>query len=1319
MSQCPPREQLAQLLAERLSGPDAEAVEGHVEVCDRCQKTLDELSCHESMGHGTLKAGNELEARYAPRAEFLQRLRQILPASCDTGTLPTQDGLDIRIGPARDCWPEVAGYELLAELGRGGMGVVYKARQTRLGRIVALKMLLAGAHAGPQELGRFRREAEAVARLQHPHIVQIFEVGEQQGCPYLVLEYVEGGNLAEKLKDGPLPDRAAAELVALLASAVHAAHQGGIVHRDLKPANVLLTTNSTPKITDFGLAKRLDGASAQTLSGALLGTPNYMAPEQAEGSHVGPAADVYGLGAILYYLLTGGPPFLAESPLDILLLVRATEPIRPSVRQPRVARDLETICLRCLEKAPSRRYKTAAALADDLGRFLAGEPVHARPAGRVERLGRWCRRKPALAAAVALAAATLLGAILVPVLFALQQQATVEALLGEKKKTQAALAESRRQVAIQLLERGLAQCEQQQEAVGLLWLARSLDEAPRKDSALQHTLRTNFAHTLPELHPLLGILPSQGRIWAAAFSPDSQMVATASADHTARLWSVQTGQPLGPLLPHQDQVMAVCFAANGQTLATASLDKTARLWSVKTGQSLGAPLQHQGPVRAVKISPDGQTVLSGSEDNTAQLWSVRTGQALGPPLRHNGAVLAVAFSPDGRTAVTACADSTAWLWSVQTGQPLGPPLRHQGPVLAVAFSPDSRAVLTGSSDNTARLWSVRSGQPLGPLLQHQGLVDAVAFSPNGEIVLTASYDNTARLWSVKTGQLVVPPLPHKHLVVTVAFSPDGQIALTGSWDKTARLWSVQTGQPLGPPLYHQEGICVVAFSPDGHTVLTGSYDRTARLWSGKIIPLLGPLMRHQAAVTAVAFSPDGRTALTGSEDQTARRWLVPTGQPVGPPLQHPQGVTSVAYSRDGRSLLTGSKDNTARVWSAPTGQLLVPPLRHPSWVLAVAFAPDGRTVLTGCMDKKARLWSIQTGQLLGPPLEHGESVDAVAFSPDGRTVLTGSKDHTARLWSVSTGQPLGPPLRHGDWVAAVAFSPDGRTALTGSFDNPARLWSVETGKALGPPLQHQHWVSAVAFSPDGDRVLTGSHDKTARLWSVQAGQPLGPPLRHQGAVLGVAFGPDGRTILTGCFDGAARFGFLRQLPDIEKDQLIVSAKTFTGMEFDDYRALRVLDEQTYRARRQALGAMLPLSLGMHGDDRGWHDAWAGEAEWAGNTFAALWHLDRLIAADPKNWLYHARRARVHAAAGQQEKADADDTRVLALGPWDDVLAWYQHRIADCTARGSWQMALRYASRLSTAQPHNRELQALHAEIYQKLLKNILKSVPGKTQPNTS
>jgi tetratricopeptide (TPR) repeat protein len=415
LNRCPTAEQLRELLAERLGESERAALETHIETCPACQGLLTVLAGHLPPPTVCTGAPGPATVQGTCTRRLLERLKQ-QPAPWQAPAADAQATGPAEPPAAREARPAVAGYEILGELGKGGMGVVYRARHLGLNRLVALKMLRAGAGAGAEHLARFRTEAEAVARLQHPNIVQIHDVGEQGGLPYFSLELVEGGSLAQKLRTAPLLPHESAHLVEVLARAVHYAHEHGIIHRDLKPANVLLSAVcglAEPKITDFGLAKKLD-EEGQTQSGDILGTPSYMAPEQAQGrAHaIGPATDVYGLGVVLYECLTGRPPFRGATATATLLLVLNAEPVPPSRLQPTVPRDLETVCLTCLRKESHRRYASALELADDLARFLAGKPIRARPVGALESALKWAARRPAqagLAAVVALATPALLA----------------------------------------------------------------------------------------------------------------------------------------------------------------------------------------------------------------------------------------------------------------------------------------------------------------------------------------------------------------------------------------------------------------------------------------------------------------------------------------------------------------------------------------------------------------------------------------------------------------------------------------------------------------------------------------------------------------------------------------------------------------------------------------------------------------------------------------------------------------------------------------------------------------------------------------------
>jgi hypothetical protein len=564
-----------------------------------------------------------------------------------TATLPPSPAQREAAAP----WSVVPGYEVLGELGRGGMGVVYQARHLKLNRVVALKMVLSGGYAGPDDLARFLAEAEAVAALQHPHIVQLYDFGQHEGLPFFTLEFVPGGSLADKLNGTPLPPKEAARVVEQLARAVQYAHGKGIVHRDLKPANVLLAEGGTPKVTDFGLAKRVEVGTGLTATGAILGTPSYMAPEQAggHGKRGGPAADVYALGAILYECLTGRPPFRAATLAETLLQVLSDEPASVRQLQPGVAADLETVCQRCLQKEPARRYASAADLADDLRRFQTGEPIKARPVGRTERAWRWCRRNPVVAGLLTAVAATFVLGTAVATYFAVQardeaglardneQRAEAEARKAQdnerRAETEARKAKDSEQRADdearkaresekRATEEARRATESEKYALGLVY-AGQIDRAQSywregNAEAAQDQLdrgrgdyrgwEHNYLHTLFHVTHLT-FRGHTGQVFSVCFSPDGRRLAGASGDQTVKVWDAQTGQEQLTLKGHTQPVLSVCFSPDGKRVVAENDRGAVRSWDAHTGQEVVPCTDPPPAARPQAVSPDGQRVV--------------------------------------------------------------------------------------------------------------------------------------------------------------------------------------------------------------------------------------------------------------------------------------------------------------------------------------------------------------------------------------------------------------------------------------------------------------------------------------------------------------------------------------------------------------------------------------------------------------------------------------------------------------------------------------------------------------------------------------
>lgn len=1032
-------------------------------------------------------------------------------------------------------------YELLEEIARGGMGVVYKARQVSLNRIVALKMILAGQLASEAEVQRFRSEAEAAANLDHPNIVPIYEVGQHEEQHYFSMKMVEGGSLADVVASGQWSvaskegQRQAARLVAIIARAVHHAHQRGILHRDLKPGNILLAPEPltpdprpltpTPLVTDFGLAKRLEGDANLSQSGAIVGTPAYMAPEQAQGKKgLTTAVDVYSLGAILYELLTGQPPFTGSTPLDVILQVLEKEPTPLRRVQPAIDRDLETICLKCLEKDPMKRYGTAEALAEDLERYGAGEPIKARPVGRFERLTKWMKRRPVVAALGMAVILVTLGGVAgitwaMGVAIEERNDARAQRKTAEDEKKKAEDQRGRAEKAKVVAEDAQQQAER---------------EKTRAERLLVRGERVLYAGQLAQAQ----LHAQAGNAQAARRLLDAARWDFRSWEHDY-LWTLFNPPSL---VGHRAGVNSAAFTPDGSQIVSAGSDGTVRLWDVATLQEILLLKAHKGSVTCVAVSPDGAHIASGSWDKTIQLTNLSTGESR--TLKgHNQGVASVAFSPDGKRLVSGAGrDAYQWdgfapgelkIWDTDTATEVATLKGHTSYIACVAFSPDGALIASGSWDKTVRLWDMASGKEILAQRDHSGPLASLAFSPNGKQIVSASRESLKpdrpgemKVWSVNDGRVTHALKGHASHVAGVAFSPDGGRVVSGSVDQTIKMWDAHSGQELATLHGHVGAVATVAFSIDGSRLVSGSGDKTLRIWHvGGQTPLdisagaVGPNVSTSANVAVgghLAFSTDGKRIFGPS-----KFWDTATGAPTTI-LKH---AHVLALSPDGKAAVSLlGKDSTLTLWDVETGKTLATLKGHRSYIDAVAFTDDGKRLVSGGWGlgipdfNELKLWDLESGQLLHDLKGHKHGVRSLVFSRDGAHLFSASIDRSIKVWDTKTGRAVQTLEGHGDAVTALALSGDDLLLASGGRDRTIRLWDLAGGKQIGSLLGHTEAIFALAWHPDGTHLASGSADKALKVWHVASGLETLSLRGHNEAVVRVAFSPCGKRLVSGSPD---------------------------------------------------------------------------------------------------------------------------------------------------------------------------------------------------------
>jgi eukaryotic-like serine/threonine-protein kinase len=1014
-------------------------------------------------------------------------------------------------------------YEIISFVGAGGMGEVYKARSRKknLDQIVALKLIrsdLLGEGGSETLAKRFENEIRANSRIDHENTVRVIDAGESEGRLFYAMSFVDGEGLDKRLKRSRLSGKQAAELLIPVCRAVQSAHSMGIVHRDLKPSNVVIDRSNKPYVTDFGLAKFHEASGSLTAAGQVLGTIEYMSPEQArDSSEVGPASDIYSLGATLYAMLIGRPPFPADSsartrrqanpdtrgerpdvaPAEVMRQVinDLPKPLRKS--DPTIPADLETICLKCLEKDPARRYKTAQELGDRLTRVVENRPIPERPPSLLGRTNRWARRNPVIA--------SLLTLVLVV--------ATVGFVATVLQLRQTKLALS------QLERRGyfdhIALASEALSANKVKLANDLLNECPEKLRDWEWAYLSRLASAKPVMSLIQpDRFPKQpAELYGVAFSPDGNRFLTGGRRAPVRLWEVDGAHPPIELpgLPKHVDVSEVAWSEGGNGLnrmAASCDDGSVHVWDESGGKPTAHRVcrGHKKPVSHVAFDSVGSQLATAGSDGRILVFDAATGtlsrtiQADGPPLE------AIAFGRRDRMLASGGEDGVIRLWNAADGALIRVLSPFDDIVVTVAFSPDGRYFAAGDLGGMIRLWLLDDLENPMNLAGHFDGINAIAFSPNSKRLASASADRSVKIWDVAEGRdlLTLPArsddeslspsgLPgHTDQVEALSFRPgDGLQLLSAGADGRLILWdaTVWNRSPPKPPhdfQGHRMQIVAIAVSADGAQIASAGYDPVIFVWDSVKRGAPSRLSGHREKVNGLAFDPRGGRLASASRDGV-RIWDLGANSQIGNHDSNGARATAVAFSPDGAQLVWGTDDHTVMLWGGAANVAPIRIGRHGDEIYAAAFHPEGRLVASAGAEGVIRIWDVvERAHQYDLPMQgqrgHTRQIDGLAFSPDGSLLASASHDWTVRIWDLATRESRKPLTGHDSRVWRVAFSSDGRLLASAGSDGSVRVWDVAQGRQTAILLGHTARVYSVAFDPLGRYLASAGADRLVKIW---------------------------------------------------------------------------------------------------------------------------------------------------------------------------------------------------------------------------------------------
>lgn len=1008
-------------------------------------------------------------------------------------------GAPVELSPGTN----LGGVTIVRALGAGGMGRVYEAQQLAPSRLVAVKVMRDGIVSASQ-MKRFEYEAQVLARLRHPHVAQIYSLSTARigpfTIPYFVLELVPDAKPLTVFCDaGGFSIRRRVAMLRKVAAAVAHGHQKGVIHRDLKPGNILVGGDGEPKIIDFGIARSTDRDVATTsahltATGQVVGTLHYMSPEQLAGQadDVDARSDVHALGLVLHELVTGKLPYdlRGRSVVDAMRVIQEeTPPVQAAVTRvaagdPEVsaddARSLGVIVAKCLEKRPADRYGTAAELEAELGRWLAGEPITARPLSAGEQLLRLARRHRSAAAAIGASLVALVTAVVGISFFAVRAEREAVAARSQLYRATVLLAAASRDRGAEGEARHLV--DKARNLAGEAGARRPLELACL-EASLDDAVAVLGGHT--------------ATVRALAWASRRPRLVSAGEDGTVQLWEQGDGRGAGGdawrptvLATLDSDLWAVAFSPDGDRVVTACGDGTARVWDCETAREVVRCVGHKGTVYGVACSPDGRRLVTGGRDGTVRIWDAATGRQEMLLVGHEGTVYSVAFSRDGGAIASVSQDATLRLWGAEAGEVRGVFRGHSGRIFFVAFSRWGDQLATAAEDASVRIWDVATGAERA-VLQHPVKANAVDFIADGRVV-TATNDAVLRIWDSATGLEIGRRLGHEGGIWSVASVGHGPWLASGGTDATVRVWRNDYGS--NPGVSCGAAVRAVTHDPNGSQVAVATTSGI-EVWNTENAQRIASLSHDGRQVNDVRFFPDGRRLAAACDRGIAEVWEMMDADELDQDTgaseprrfeAHSRRVYSIDVDATGGRLATAGEDKAARIWRWGDEPIEIAAFKHEKRVLCSRFSADGSMLFTACEDRIARGWEIASGRE-GVRFEgHREPVNWLALAPDGKRLATASSDGTVRLWDAATGALQATLTGPSQQVWKVAFTPDGSRVIAVSADGGIYLWDASSGETVSVLRGHATPVWGLSVSPMGETLVSGGDDGTLRLWGVTA-----------------------------------------------------------------------------------------------------------------------------------------------------------------------------------------------------------------------------------------